>query len=109
MPVYRIYRLQESRRGRFRWAPHASGATPVNPKDYQQEGTTEAATPYAAWFQMKDSQAPLQLGDLLETATGELRIYKYVGFEEAYWVLPPVKTGLEMTPPAAGLPSGYPG
>jgi hypothetical protein len=31
-----------------------------------------------------------------------LRIVKYVGFEEARWVLPEVKTGLENTPVAAG-------
>ena len=32
----------------------------------------------------------------------ELRILKYVGFEEAAWVIPEVKTGIETVPPAAG-------
>jgi len=30
-------------------------------------------------------------GDLLEAENGALRIYKFVGFEEAQWVLPEAK------------------
>ena len=42
--------------------------------------------------------------DLLERATGDLRICKYVGFDEAQWIAPEVKTGLESAPVAAGPP-----
>ncbi len=104
MPVYRIYRLREARRSSFRWAPHASGVTSVKPKDYEEDGTTEAPTPYAAWFRMKDTEAPLQVGDLLEVPDGELRICKYVGFEEARWVLPQAEPSLEMEPPPTVQP-----
>jgi hypothetical protein len=31
------------------------------------------------------------LGDLLETADGQLRVCKYVGFEPAQWVIPELK------------------
>lgn len=104
MPSYRIFRLKESQRQQFRWAPHLSGRTPVKPKDYDDAFTLEAATPYAAWAALKETEAPLRVGDLLEIEGGELRITKYVGFEEAYWVLPEVKSGLESAPLAAGVP-----
>ncbi len=54
-------------------------------KDYEQVHTVDASGPYAVWMQMKDSDSPLQVGDILESDNGELRIYKYVGFEEAQW------------------------
>ena len=95
MPNYRIHRLRESQRGSFRWAPHTSGVTPVKPKDYREEGIAEAPTPYAAWFRMRGEERPLGVGDLLESPEGELSICKYVGFEEARWMLPEVTTGLE--------------
>jgi len=104
MPVYRIFRLKDSQRGRFRSAPHTSGVTNVKPKDYSEEGTAEAPSPYAAWHQLKESERPLELGDLLERPGGELRICKYVGFEEARWVLPDVETGFESSPAAVGPP-----
>jgi len=47
--------------------------------------TVEAATPYAAYFAMRGAEAPLEPGDVLESETGELRIFKFVGFEEARW------------------------
>jgi hypothetical protein len=52
---------------------------------------------------MKDSEDPLQVGDILESESGELRIYKYVGFEEAQWFVPEVKSAVEAS--SAG-PSG---
>jgi hypothetical protein len=104
MPAYRIYRMKETQRAQFRWAPHTSGVTSVKPKDYEQSGEIEAPHAYAAWSELKQSDKPLQVGDLLEIENGSLRIYKYVGFEEARWQLPEVKTGLEAAPPAAGPP-----
>ncbi|HYP05812.1 MAG TPA: hypothetical protein VER03_06215 [Bryobacteraceae bacterium] len=98
MSVYRIHRLKESTRQQFRWAPHTIGITNAKPKDYEPGITVEAPTPYAVWIQLKDSQEPLQVGDILESESGELRIYKYVGFEEAQWFVPEVKPVAEASP-----------
>ena len=95
MSVYRIYRMKESTRQQFRWAPHTIGATTVKPKDYEPASTVEAATPYAVWMRMTQSAEPLQVGDILESESGELRIYKYVGFEEAQWFVAEVKSAAE--------------
>ena len=88
MPVFRIHRMKENPRQQFRWAPHVSGAANVKPKDYEAAGEIEAENEYAAWALLRGSETPLLVGDLLELATGQLRICKYVGFEEARWVLP---------------------
>ena len=66
--------------------------------------TVEASTPYAVWMQLKDSAEPLQVGDILESESGELRIYKYVGFEEAQWVLPEMKASTETPAVSTGVP-----
>lgn len=89
--TYNIHRLKESARQQFRWAPHTIGVTNVRPKDYEPGITVEAATPYAIWIQLKDTPEALQVGDILEGGGGELRIYKYVGFEEAQWIVPELK------------------
>lgn len=88
MPLYRIHRLKEAQQQQFRWAPHTSGASVVRPRDYQEAGQVEAPTPYAAWFLLRQRGAPLRVGDLLECEGSELRICKYVGFEEARWEAP---------------------
>ena len=103
MSVYRIHRMKESTRQQFRWAPHTIGVTSVKPKDYEPASTVEAPTPYAVWIELKDTPEPLEVGDILEAESGELRIYKYVGFEEAQWLVPEVKPVAE--PPQAGSPS----
>ena len=95
MSVYRIHRMKESTRQQFRWAPHTIGATTVKPKDYEPASTVEAATPYAVWIELKDTPDALQVGDILESETGDLCIYKYVGFEVAQWFVPDVKPGAE--------------
>ena len=102
MPIYRIYRMKESPRQNFRWAAHTSGTANVKPKDYEAAGEVEAASVYGAWTALQTTEGPLLVGDLLEDPEGKLRVYKYVGFEEAQWVLPEVKTGLEGAPLAAG-------
>ena len=48
--------------------------------------TVEAVSPYAAFFALREEERGLNPGDLLETEAGALRIYKYVGFDEAQWV-----------------------
>lgn len=85
MPLYRIHRLRDAVRQQFRWAPHTIGVTRVKPRDYEVVHTIEAPNVYAAWLALKDNEKALQVGDILEVEGGELRIYKYVGFEEAEW------------------------
>jgi hypothetical protein len=51
------------------------------------------------WSLLKDSEEALEIGDILESEDGELRIFKYVGFEQAQWLIPEVKnSGTETIP-----------
>lgn len=102
MPLYRIFRMKDSERQRFRMLPHTSGATMIKPKDFEEQGAVEAVSPYGAWSQLRESDHPLQVGDLLIAPNDEMRILKFVGFEEARWIIPEVKSGIEHVPPAAG-------
>jgi hypothetical protein len=88
MPCYRIHRMKDTPRQQFRWAPHVSGSAAVKPKDYEECGQVDAANEYDAWQQLRQSEVPLAIGDLLQMEDGQLRICKYVGFEPAQWVLP---------------------
>lgn len=88
MASYRLHRMKETPRQQFRWAPHASGVSVVKAKDYQPEGEYEASSAYALWQQLRQGPDALQLGDVLELADGSLRIFKYVGFDEARWADP---------------------
>jgi hypothetical protein len=106
MPAYRLYRMKDPASQQFRWAPHVSGSTQIKRKDYDEDGSIEAANEYAAWQALRETAAPLRVGDLLEGPGGELRICKYVGFDAAHWILPEVRTGLESAPVAAGPPQG---
>ena len=87
MPVYQIHRMKDTPRQQFRWAPHTAGITVVKQRDYEPAASVEAPTTYAAWLQLRASATPLDVGDILETE-GELRILKYIGFEEARWYVP---------------------
>lgn len=91
MAIYRLHRMKENPRQQFRWAAHSSGVTNVKPKDYEPAGEFESSSFYALWQELRLTDNALQLGDLLELESGELRIFKYVGFEEARWILPEVK------------------
>ena len=101
MPVFRIHRMKDAPKQQFRWAPHVSGAASVKPKDYEPAGEVEAENEYAAWLVLRNSERPLVVGDLLETSNGELRICKYVGFEEARWFVPEPHAGTAAPPPEA--------
>ena len=102
MPVYRIFRMRDHERQRFRNAPHTSGATMVKPRDFQEEGAVEAPSFYAAWDQLRSEETRLIVGDILVAPNDEMRILKYIGFEEARWVIPEVKSVLDNVPRAAG-------
>ena len=95
MPAYQIHRLKETPRQQFRWAPHTPGVTIVKLKDYEPGAVVEAASPYALWLALRESEQAISVGDLIEVVTesnavsgGELRILKYIGFEEARWYVP---------------------
>ncbi len=103
MPAYRIYRLKEPVRRQFRWAPHTAGLTVVKPRDYEPDGSVEAAGLYSAWAALRSTATPLGVGDLLETETGTLFICKYVGFEQARWERPEAAAaGAWQASPASG-------
>jgi hypothetical protein len=99
MPSYRIHRLKDHLHQSFRQAPHVSGSANVKPRDYEPGDSVEASSPYAAYFALKETTEPLNPGDLLESEGGVLRIYKFVGFEEAQWLIPEAKP--ETRPEAA--------
>jgi hypothetical protein len=88
MQAYQIHRLKETQRLQFRWAPHTSGVTIAKPRDYEKGTMVEAASPYAVWTGLRGTAEELQVGDLLEVEGGDLRILKYIGFEEARWYVP---------------------
>lgn len=88
----------------FRAAPHTSGETAVKLKDYIEAGTVDAANSYEAWEMMKSSPQPLEVGDILETELGGIKICKYVGFEDAKWIVPEVKPAPEF-PEAGPVPA----
>jgi hypothetical protein len=94
MPNYRVFRMKDSPRQQFRWAPHVSGPANAKPKDFEPSGEVEALHEYDAWRILRDAGTPLAVGDLLESADGQLRICKYVGFEPAQWVLPEPKLAI---------------
>jgi len=103
MPLYRIYRMKDSPRQQFRWAPHVSGCATMKPRDYEPQGQVEAIHEYDAWRILREQGTPLEVGDVLEADTGRLSICKYVGFEPAEWVLPEPKPA---DPEPASEPAG---
>ena len=62
-----------------------SGTALVKARDYRSGREVEAASPYQAFFALRDSAEPLEVGDLLECG-GILHIFKFVGMEAASWV-----------------------
>jgi hypothetical protein len=97
MAVFQVHRIRDHAFQQFRWAPHTAGASQVRPRDYENAEPIEAPSPYAAWMLLRDSGRLLRVGDLLEDESGALRIFKYVGFEEAHWLLPEPQPTAEPT------------
>lgn len=104
MPLFRIHRMKENPRQQFRWAPHVSGTANARPKDYEPGAEIEAENEYAAWALLRESATPLMVGDLLELEGGQLRICKYVGFEEARWFIPESRVPESPAPDSAAGP-----
>lgn len=94
--------MKEAARASFRSAAHTAGMAQVKPRDYEKQGEAEGNSAYGAWAALQGTPEALEVGDVLEASDGTLRICKYVGFEEARWVLPEVKSGLEGLPGATG-------
>jgi hypothetical protein len=94
MPAYQIYRLKEIPRQQFRWTPHTPGVAIVKLKDYEPGPVSHAASPYALWLDLRGSEQAIAVGDVIEVVDdpiqqrGQLRIFKYIGFEEALWYVP---------------------
>jgi hypothetical protein len=88
MPRYQIHRLKEIPRQQFRWAPHTPGVSIVKMKDYEPGPIVEAASPYALWLAVRDTEDAIAVGDVIEQDGAQLRIFKYIGFEEAQWYVP---------------------
>lgn len=105
MATYRIFRMKEHVRQHFRWAPHTSGVMSVKARDFEEAGEIEAASPYAAWKSLRETTRPLEVGDLIEAADMTLLVYKYVGMEDAKWILPEAKPAL---PPEPAQAAAYP-
>lgn len=100
--------MKEQARTSFRAAPHTSGETAVKLKDFLEAGSVDAANAYEAWDSLRAAEQPLDVGDVLESELGEIRIYKYIGFENAKWILPEVKPAQEAVPVPAGDPTPEP-
>lgn len=100
MPSFKIHRLKGHLRQNFRFAPHLAGTASIKPRDYEQpeDVVLEASSPYAAFFALRNAATPIEIGDVLEGEDGSLRIFKFVGIEEAQWVLPEVKAESESAP-----------
>jgi hypothetical protein len=98
--------MRDHVRQSFRWAAHTLGVANVKPRDYiEEDSLIEAASPYSAWMLSKDTDSPLAVGDLLQADSGALYLYKYVGFEEARWVLPEAKAEAPPVPPSEPTPA----
>lgn len=105
MAIFRIHRMKPHVRQHFRSAPHTSGGATLKPRDYEPAGEAEGASFYDVWFQLRGTERALEVGDVLESAGGETRICKYVGFEEARWALPEAKAEPGQAP-AETAPAG---
>jgi len=93
--------MKDHVRQSFRNAPHTSGVMMIKPRDFEDAGEIVAANLYDAWMNLRGTAQSLGIGDVLESSDGNLHICKYVGFEDARWVVPEVKIDLD-SPVAAG-------
>jgi hypothetical protein len=84
MALFRIHRMRPHVKQSFRWAPHVTGLATVKQRDYLPDTEIDAPNEYALWAELKSSEKPLEIGDLVETGS-VLKICKFVGFESAKW------------------------
>lgn len=91
MVSFKIHRLRDQASSQFRWAPHTSGPATVKQKDYEVVGEVDAPSAYALFNQLRATPNELHVGDVLELPNGTLKIFKFVGLEDAAWWVAPVK------------------
>lgn len=94
--------MKEQSRPSFRAAPHTSGETAVKLKDYVEAESVDALNAYEAWDLLRASERPLEVGDILESELGEIKICKYIGFDDAKWIVPELKQPLDPVPVTPG-------
>ena len=85
MASFRIHRMRPHVKINFRWAPHVAGLATVKQRDYLPGDEFQAPDAYALWAELRNSDQKLEVGDLVESADGGLKICKFVGFEAANW------------------------
>ncbi len=93
MPVFKVHRQRENARNQFRYAPHTSGPAVVKQKDYLEATEVEAGSAYGLFNSLRGTAEALEVGDVVELPDGSLKIFKYVGLEEASWWVPAAKPG----------------
>jgi len=92
MPSYRVFRLKENLRAHFRQLPHLSGVAQLKLRDYVEGVEITASNRYAAWQELKGTNDPLQIGDVMVEDGTDLFVMKFVGLEPAEWIVPEVKS-----------------
>jgi hypothetical protein len=103
MPVYRIHRMRDHVRQYFRNSAHTLGAGNIKPRDYILEETpVEGSSPYGVWQDLLATERRIDIGDVLESESGRIYLCKYVGFEEARWIVPEAAATAADGPSPAG-------
>ncbi len=91
MQSFKIHRCKDHISSQFRWAPHTSGPATVKQRDYEIVGEVEAPGAYALFNQLRGTPNELRVGDIVELPDGSLKIFKFVGLEDATWFVAPPK------------------
>ena len=104
MPSYRVFRLKENLRAHFRQLPHLSGTAQLKVRDYVEGVEVTAGNRYAAWMELRGTNDPMLVGDVLVEDGAGIYIMKFVGLEPAEWVLPEVKL-VEALAPVEAVPA----
>jgi hypothetical protein len=103
MLSFKIHRCKDHVSHQFRWAPHTSGPATIKQRDYEVIGEVEAPGAYALFNQLRGTPNALRVGDVVELPDGSLKIFKFVGLEDAAWFVAPPR--LESTAEPESVPT----